>query len=97
MTSDPELHTGTELDDPPAGRPVTLTPMPPGLWMILLGVVLAALGPLFGFLIGSMLGPTTTTGNLDMIALSLLLGIVVGGLGVLVALLGARRFIAHRR
>ena len=97
MTSDPELHTGTELDDPPAGRLVTLTPMPPGLWMILLGVVLAALGPLFGFLIGSMLGPSTTTGNLDMIALSLLLGIVVGGLGVLVALLGARRFIAHRR
>ena len=44
------------LDHPGTGRPVVLEPTPPGLWGVLLGVGLAALAPLFGFLIGGVLG-----------------------------------------
>ena len=58
---------------------------------------MAALGPLFGFLIGSMLGSTTDTGDLSPIYLFLFGGIAVGGLGVGAVLLGARRVIRERR
>jgi hypothetical protein len=90
MTTDPELTTS-------AGRPVTLTPVPPGVWLIIGGGVVAAFGPLFGFLIGSMIGSTTDTGDLSPIYLFLFAGIAIGGLGVGAALLGARRMIKDRR
>ena len=89
MTGDRELSSS-------AGRPVTLTPVQPGIWLIIGGSVVAALGPLFGFLIGSMLGSTTDTGDLSPIYLFLIGGIAVGGLGVGAVLLGARRVIRER-
>ena len=58
---------------------------------------MAALGPLFGFLIGSVLGSTTDMGNLSPIYLFLFGGLAVGGLGVGAILLGARRVIRERR
>ena len=73
MTTEPEPTT------PSAGRPVTLTPVPPGVWLIIGGSVVAALGPLFGFLIGSVLGSTTDMGNLSPIYLFLFGGLAVGG------------------
>jgi hypothetical protein len=91
MSTDPEPTTSSE------GRQVTLTPVPPGIWLIIGGSVLAALGPLFGFLIGSMLGSTTDTGDLSPIYLFLFIGIVAGGLGVGAVLLGVRRVIRDRR
>jgi hypothetical protein len=91
MTTEPEPTT------PSAGRPVTLTPVPPGVWLIIGGSVVAALGPLFGFLIGSVLGSTTDMGNLSPIYLFLFGGLAVGGLGVGAILLGARRVIRERR
>ena len=91
MTTDPELPTTI------AGRQITLTPVPPGIWLIIGGGVVAALGPLFGFLIGSMLGSTTDTGDLSPIYLFLFGGIAVGGLGIGAVLLGARRVIRERR
>ena len=91
MTTDPEPTT------PSAGRQVTLTPVPPGVWLIIGGSVVAALGPLFGFLIGSVLGSTTDMGNLSPIYLFLFGGLAVGGLGVGAILLGARRVIRERR
>jgi hypothetical protein len=91
MTTDPELTTTS------TGRPVTLTPVPPGVWLIIGGSVVAAFGPLFGFLIGSMLGSTTDTGDLSPIYLFLFAGIAIGGLGVGAALLGARRMLKDRR
>jgi hypothetical protein len=91
MTTEPEPTT------PSAGRPVTLTPVPPGVWLIIGGSVVAALGPLFGFLIGSVLGSTTDMGNLSPIYLFLFGGLAVGGLGVCAILLGARRVIRERR
>ena len=91
MTTEPEPTT------PSAGRPVTLTPVPPGVWLIIGGSVVAALGPLFGFLIGSMLGSTIDKGDLSPIYLFLFGGLAVGGLGVGAILLGARRVIRERR
>ena len=93
MTTDPDPDRSTST----AGRPVTLTPVPPGVWLIIGGGVVAALGPLFGFLIGSMMGSTTDTGDLSPIYLFLIAGIALGGLGVAAALLGARRVIKDRR
>ena len=58
---------------------------------------MAALGPMFGFLIGSVIGSTTDRGDLSPIYLFLFGGIAVGGLGVGAVLLGARRVIRDRR
>jgi hypothetical protein len=90
-STDPELTTSSD------GRQVTLTPVAPGIWLIIGGGVVAALGPLFGFLVGSMLGSGTDTGDLSPIYLFLFIGLVVGGLGVGAVLLGARRVIRDRR
>ena len=91
MTTDHDSPTST------AGRQITLTPVPPGVWLIIGGGVVAALGPLFGFLIGSMLGSTTDTDDMSPIYLCLFAGIALGALGVVAALLGARRLISDRR
>jgi hypothetical protein len=92
MTTDPEPGITAA-----AGRQIQLTPMPPGAWLIIGGGVVAAFGPLFGFLIGSMMGSTTDTGDLSPIYLFLFLGLLVGGLGVAAVLLGVHRMLRHRR
>ncbi|GAB2868146.1 hypothetical protein [Nocardioides pacificus] len=78
------------------GRQIVLTPMPPGLWLVIGGGVIAALGPLFGFLIGTMIGSTTDTDDLDPIYLALFGGLVVGGVGVVLLMLGVRRMLRER-
>jgi hypothetical protein len=90
MTTEPELT-------PNPGRPIRLTPVPPGVWLIIGGGVVAALGPLFGFLVGTMMGGTTDTGDLSPIYLFLFLGILVGGLGVGPVMLGVQRVLRERR
>ncbi|MDI6912075.1 hypothetical protein [Nocardioides sp.] len=90
MTTDHE-HPGIA-----SGRQIRLEPVRPGVWLIILGVVLAALGPLFGFLLGSMIG-IDEGDDIDAIYLYLFAGIVIGGIGVGVALLGARRVLRDRR
>lgn len=88
----PEKDVKSVAEPPPgSGRPVVLVPTPPGLMMVIGGAAIAGLGPLFGLLVGTMLGSTTKTEDLDPIALFLILGIVIGGLGVLLALFGAHR------
>lgn len=94
MTTDPELHESTP--DLRAGRPVVLEPMPPGWWLVICGTVLAALGPLFGFLIGSMIGEGDGDG-MDPIQLWLLLGFLAGAVGVAMALMGGYTIIDRRR
>ena len=90
MTTEPE-HAGVAH-----GRQIRLEPVPPGVWLIILGVVLAALGPLFGFLLGSMIG-IDEGDDIDAIYLYLFAGIVIGGIGVGLALLGTRRVLRDRR
>lgn len=87
----------TDPDPTAAGRQITLTPVPPGIWLIIGGGAAAALGPLFGFLIGSMIGSTTDTSDLSPIYLFLFAGIALGGLGVAAVLLGIRRVIRDKR
>ena len=94
MTTDPELHHSDP--DLGAGRPVVLEPMPPGWWMVIGGTVLAALAPLFGFLIGSMVGEGDGEG-MDPIQLWLLLGFLLGAVGVGMALMGGYTIIDRRR
>ena len=47
--------TGTGAG-PGVSRPVRLEPTAPGFWPLTLGVCIAALAPLFGFLAGVMMG-----------------------------------------
>lgn len=91
MTTNPDSTTSAP------GRPITLTPVPPGVWLIVGGSVVAALGPLFGFLIGSMLGSATESADLSPIYLCLFAGIALGGLGIAAVLLGVRQVIRGRR
>jgi len=67
-------------------RPETVVP---GFWMTILGSILAVIAPLAGFLGGSSTGAVAREGQLGT---WLLVGLVVGGLGVLVAFVGAQRW-----
>lgn len=89
MTTQPETQ-------PEPGRPITLTPVPPGLWLVIGGAIVATLGPLFGFLVGSMLGSDLDADGLSPIYLWLFIGFVVGGVGVVMLLLGVRRMLRLR-
>jgi hypothetical protein len=84
-----------DLDAPGTGRPVVLEPSPPGLWRALLGGAVAVLAPLLGFLVGGIFGAGTAGDSMDPMFLSLFIGIVIGGVGVLVALSGGARLWTH--
>ncbi len=78
------------------GRQVRLVPLTAGIWMVLLGCGAMVLGPLFGFLVGTMLGTDWQTLGMNSIFFFLFLGFMVAGLGLGVALLGARRMLQNR-
>lgn len=73
------------------GRPIRLEPTPPGFWMTLLGVFAAVLAPLFGFLVGSTMGRPEGDPFLSPLYWGLFIGVVIGGLGVVAAVIGGRR------
>jgi ribose/xylose/arabinose/galactoside ABC-type transport system permease subunit len=77
------------------GRPVVLEPTPPGMWRALLGMAVAVLAPLLGFLVGGILGVGTVGDSIDPMVLSLFIGIIIGGIGLLVALSGGARLWTH--
>ncbi|GAA6525989.1 hypothetical protein [Intrasporangium sp. DVR] len=64
-------------------------PVAPGFWMTILGAILAVIAPLAGFLGGSSTGAVARE---NALGLWLLVGLVIGGLGVLVAFVGAQRW-----
>jgi hypothetical protein len=86
MTSD--LDPGPEK-----GRPIQLIPVPPGVWLVILGGGVMVLGPLFGFLIGTVLGTEGETLGMSPIFLFLFLGFLVAGAGLGIAMLGVRRIL----
>jgi hypothetical protein len=67
MTADLDPH-------PDGGRPIRLTPVAPGVWLVILGGAVAALAPLLGFLIGSVVGTEAETFGMSSIFLFLFLG-----------------------
>lgn len=76
---------------PPPGRPVILEPTLPGLWSVILGVSVAVLAPLFGFLVGSAMGPGDGGTDMSPLFMGLFVGVVIGGIGVIAALAGGWR------
>lgn len=80
-----------EDTDSSAGRPITLVPLAPGVWTVVTGCGIMVLGPLFGFLLGSVLGTNRLVAGMSPIFFFLLLGFLVAGVGAGVAMLGARR------
>lgn len=86
----------TADDNPvPAGRPIRLVPMAPGVWTVLLGAGVMLLGPLFGFLFGTMVGTEPQAWGMSPIFLFLFFGFIAAGLGLGVVLLGARTIIRN--
>jgi hypothetical protein len=79
---------GDDVDAPEVGRPVVLEPTPPGMWRALLGMAVAVLAPMLGFLVGGVFGAGTIGESVDPMFISLFVGIVIGGIGLLVALSG---------
>lgn len=78
------------------GRQVRLVPLMPGSWAVLLGCGAMMLGPLFGFLVGTVVGVDKKTLGMSPIYFFLFLGFMVAGLGLGVVLLGIRRLLRSR-
>jgi len=64
-------------------------PVAPGQWMTILGLIVAVLAPLAGFLGGSSTGAVARQNALGV---WLITGLVIGGLGVLLAFVGGQRW-----
>ena len=92
---EPTSPVDDDVDAAGVGRPVVLEPTPPGMWRALLGTAVAVLAPLLGFLVGGAFGAGTIGDSVDPMFLSLFVGIVIGGVGVLVALSGGARLWRH--
>ncbi|MCT1430274.1 hypothetical protein M3F57_03665 [Brachybacterium muris] len=97
-TVPPTTATQTEHDAPvPPGRPVHLVPTPPGLWRVLLGVVVALLAPFFGILIGSGIGAAEGGNRMDPLYWGFFIGGLIGIVGLVAAGMGAMSLIRHGR
>ena len=81
---------------PEKGRPIRLTPVAPGVWLVILGGGVMVLGPLFGFLIGTILGTEGEILGMSPMFLFLFLGFLVAGAGLGTAILGVRRILRSR-
>lgn len=82
---------------PAPGRPVRLVPVAPGFWMTAVGVIVAALAPLLGFLVGVMTKRPDDPALLNPIYLGLFTGVIIGGVGVLSAVVGGIRLWRHHQ
>ena len=60
--------------------------------MMVLGSVLAILGPLGGFLAGSMIGLSKELGEFDAMFIAMFSGLFLGGVGAVVAGLGLLKY-----
>ena len=63
-----------------------------GVGSIIIGATVALLAPLTGFLGGTIVGSSGTVGDLDPLFLWLFVGMVIGGIGGVVAIMGALRW-----
>lgn len=91
------MTTSNQPDLDEAGRQIRLVPLSPGMWTVILGCGVMVLGPLFGFLIGSMLGSDQQVWGMNAIYAFLFFGFLLAGVGLFAALLGARRLLLDSR
>ena len=63
-----------------------------GVRLIVAGTIVALLAPLAGFLGGTMVGSSGPVEELDPLFLWLFVGMVIGGIGGVVAIMGALRW-----
>lgn len=84
-------------DEAGTGRQIHLTPVPTGLWPVILGATAMVLGPLFGFLYGTMRGVDEKVADVNVLYVSLLVGFLVAAIGLIAVLLGARRLVLDAR
>lgn len=90
-------ETDADIDITP-GRPVRLAKTPPGSATLVLGLVIAALAPLLGFLGGSLMGEEPPGQFLfEPIYWGLFLGVIIGAVGVLMSIVGGRRLWLHNK
>lgn len=85
----------SQQSSPASARADTPTPDPGrarALRMMVLGSVLAVLGPLGGFLAGSMIGLSRKLGDFDAMFIAMFVGLMVGGVGAVIAGLGLLRY-----
>lgn len=71
---------------------MTDTPSRQGIASIIIGGALAVFAPLTGFLGGTMVGSSGGVGELDPLFLWLFVGMIIGGIGGVVAIMGALRW-----
>ena len=69
---------------------------PRGIRAMILGSILAALAPLAGFLGGSIVGYSGADGGLSPLFLWLFVGLLVGAVGAVVAIMGGLRWLRTR-
>jgi hypothetical protein len=91
------MTTSNQSDLDEAGRQIHLVPLAPGMWTVILGCGVMVLGPLFGFLFGSMLGSDQLVWGMNAIYACLFFGFLVAGVGLFAALLGVRRILLDNR
>lgn len=77
------------------GRPVRLADTPPGGSVLVLGIVIAGLAPLLGFLVGALSGEAPGEGLFTPIYWGLFVGVMIGALGVAMAVVGGWRLWRH--
>lgn len=77
------------------GRPVRLEPTAPGFWALILGVAVAAIAPLLGLLVGTMLPRPEADATFGPTWWGLMAGILIGAAGVVSAVLGGMRLYRH--
>ena len=85
----------THTDVTAAGEDPSSTPEPDrtrGVGWIVIGATVALLAPLTGFLGGTIVGSSGGSGDLDPRFLWLFVGMVIGGMGGVVAILGLLRW-----
>lgn len=89
------------MTEPGPDRPVDHAPpveahQQPGVRAMVLGSLLAVLAPLAGFLGGSMVGDAGSAAGLSPLFLWMFVGLLVGGVGGVIAILGALRWTRTR-
>lgn len=91
MSNQSDQATGRPRSDQPPPEPARDAPVP-GMWFMVLGGVLALLGPLAGFLVGSIVGSAREVGGIEARFASMFVGLLLGGVGVVVIAMGILRW-----